>query len=78
MSVRGGYNIYGSPFRNAGSMGERTGYSFGFGVRDKAYFMDFAYNHTKTETDYYLYYSAPASANTIKTNAYSLTLGFRF
>ena len=78
MALRGGYNIYGSPFRNSGSLGERTGYSFGLGVRDKAYFVDFAYNHSKTESNYYMYYSAPPSLNEIKTNAYSLTLGFRF
>ncbi len=78
MALRGGYNIYGSPFRNSGSLGERTGYSFGLGVRDKAYFIDFAYNHSKTESNYYMYYSAPPSLNEVKTNAYSLTLGFRF
>ncbi len=78
LAVRGGYNIYGSPFRDLGSLGERTGYSFGLGVRDKAYFIDFAYNHSKSEGNYSLYNIAPVSANEIKTNAYSLTLGFRF
>jgi hypothetical protein len=77
-ALRGGYNIYGTPYRNSGTLGSRTGYSFGLGVRDKGYFVDFAYNHSKSEVNYYLYYSAPPSLNTIKTNAYSLTLGFRF
>lgn len=78
VALRGGYNIYGSPYKNAGSVGERTGYSFGLGVREKAYFADFAYNHSNSEVNYYLYNAAPASSNQIRTNAYTLTLGFRF
>ena len=77
---RGGYNFYGSPYRNRdeGSIGSRNGYSLGMGIRDKGYFLDFAYNHTKSEAYYYLYDISPSSTNTMKTNLYSLTLGFRF
>ncbi len=78
MALRGGYNIYGSPYRNSGSLGARTGFSLGLGIRDKGYFVDFAYNHSSSEVNYYLYNIAPASKNEIKTNAYSLTFGFRF
>jgi hypothetical protein len=77
-ALRGGYNFYGTPYRASGSDGSRTGYSFGIGVREKGYFADFSYNHSSSDAYYYLYNTAPPSANTIKTNAYSLTVGFRF
>jgi hypothetical protein len=77
-SLRGGYAIYGSPYRSEGNNGARTGFSAGAGIRDKAYFVDFAYNHSNADATYYLYNTAPASSNQIKTNSYSLTLGFRF
>lgn len=78
VAFRGGYSFYGTPFRDTGNTGDRNGYSFGIGVREKAYFVDFAYNHSNSETNYYLYSSAPKSNNQIKTNAYSLSMGFRF
>jgi hypothetical protein len=78
VALRGGYNIYGTPYRGSGTVGQRNGYSFGIGVRDKGYFVDFAYNHSKSEAYYYMYSIAPSSYNTTKTNAYSLTFGFRF
>jgi hypothetical protein len=78
VALRGGYSFYGTPFRDSGNTGDRNGYSFGIGIRDKAYFVDFAYNHSSSETRYYLYSTAPASYNQIRTNAYSLTMGFRF
>jgi hypothetical protein len=77
-SLRGGYSIYGTPFRGSGNYGERTGFSFGAGIRDKDYFVDFAYNHSTADVNYYLYSIAPASYNQVKYNSYSLTLGFRF
>jgi len=77
-ALRGGYNFYGTPYRGSDSDGDRNGYSFGIGVREKSFFADFAYNHSKSMAYYYLYGGSPSSHNTIKTNAYSLTLGFRF
>jgi hypothetical protein len=78
VALRGGYSFSGSPYRDSGNIGDRNGYSFGIGLRDKAYFVDFAYNHSISNTKYYLYSTAPPSYNEIRTNAYSLTLGFRF
>lgn len=78
VALRGGYSFYGTPFRDMGKTGDRNGYSFGIGVRDKGYFVDFAYNHSNTDAKYYLYGTAPASTNHIRTNAYSLSVGFRF
>ena len=78
VAFRGGYSFYGTPFRDSGTTGDRNGYSFGIGVRDKGYFVDFSYNHSKSEANYYLYNTAPVSKNQIQTNAYSLSVGFRF
>jgi hypothetical protein len=78
LAFRGGYSFCATPFRDAGNTGDRNGYSFGIGVRDKGYFVDFAYNHSNTEAKYYLYGTAPPSTNRIRTNAYSLSMGFRF
>lgn len=77
-AIRGGYSFYGSPYKGSDSKGNRNGYSMGIGIRDKGYFVDFSYNHSKSNAYYYLYGGAPESYNTINTNAYSLTLGFRF
>jgi len=77
-AFRGGYSFYGTPYVGSDSEGDRNGYSFGVGIRDKGYFVDFSYNHMKSNAYYYMYGEAPESYNTIKTNAYSLTLGFRF
>jgi hypothetical protein len=78
VALRGGYSFSGTPFRDSGNTGDRNGYSFGIGVRDKGYFVDFAYNHSNMEAKYYLYGTAPESTNRIRTNAYSLSMGFRF
>jgi hypothetical protein len=77
-AFRAGYSYYGSPYKGSNSEGDRNGYSFGIGLRDKGYSVDFAYNHSKSMAYYYLYSISPASNNTIKSNSFSLTVGFRF
>ena len=78
-AFRGGYSIFGSPYKgeSLSGLGSRTGYSFGFGIHEKAYFLDFSYNHIDSTDNYYIYGYAPASKNTYNNNAYSFTLGFR-
>ena len=76
-AFRGGYSINGSPYKGGSTFGASTGYSFGFGIHDKDYFVDFAYNHRSLEDNFYLYSYAPASKNTYKINNYSFTLGFK-
>lgn len=78
-AIRGGYSLYGSPYtgESMSGLGSRTGYSFGFGIREKLYFLDFAFSHTDSKANYYIYYNAPVSVNTYSSNVYSLTLGFR-
>ena len=79
-AIRGGYNLYGSPYKNEGSLGlgSRQGYSLGFGMHEKGYFLDFAFTHTTADDNYYFYDIAPASKNTYITNNYSLTVGVKF
>lgn len=77
-SFRGGYSIYGTPYAGTDSKGARNGFSFGTGIRGNGYYADFSYNHTFSESYYYLYSTSPSSFNKVKTNAYSLTIGFRF
>ncbi len=79
LALRGGYNIYGSPYKGESmtGRGSRSGYSFGFGVRQKIYFFDFSFSHSSMEDNYYLYNIAPASTNTYNSNSYSLTVGLR-
>jgi hypothetical protein len=78
-ALRGGFNMYGSPYKGEGmsGLGSRTGYSLGFGIREEAYFIDFSFNHVDSKDNYYIYGYAPASNNESKGNAYSMTLGFR-
>ncbi len=78
-AIRGGYSLYGSPYKgeNATGLGSRTGYSLGFGIQDKSYFIDFAYNHMNSKDNYYIYNYAPASNNIYNSNTFSFTLGFR-
>ncbi len=78
-AFRGGYNMYGSPYKgqNMSGLGSRTGYSFGFGIHEQAYFVDFSFNHVDSKDNYYIYGYAPASKNTYKSNTYGFTLGFR-
>jgi len=79
-SVRGGYAIYGSPFKDGINNGLTSSYSLGFGIRERKFFLDFAYVYTKTSEDYYLYSGAltEASSNTIERHKFQSTLGFKF
>jgi hypothetical protein len=77
-TLRGGYGMYGTPYKGESTMGERTGYSFGIGMRKNGMIIDFAYNHSSFEGNYYMYSGAPPSNNLVKTNLYSLTLGYRY
>jgi len=78
-AFRGGTSFYGSPYKgeSASGLGSRMGYSFGLGVHEKAYFIDFSFNHIESKDNYYIYGYAPASENKYTNNAFSFTLGFR-
>ncbi|MCF8301981.1 MAG: hypothetical protein K9I94_01795 [Bacteroidales bacterium] len=79
-SIRGGYAIYGSPYQGGINDEELTSYTFGFGFREKDYFVDLAYVRNEYSTDYYLY-----SANLVDAakldharSMFMITLGIRY
>ncbi|MBL4657962.1 MAG: hypothetical protein JKX73_08180, partial [Flavobacteriales bacterium] len=79
-SIRGGYALYGSPFKSGVNDGVRENYSFGFGIREDDFYIDFAYIFSKTSEDYYLYSGdiiAP-TPTTSESHTFQTTLGFRF
>ena len=81
-SLRGGYGIYGSPFKSGINDGKKTAMSFGFGLRQKGYFLDFAYVKTNQDENYYLYAASPSELNPVKntltSQSFMMTLGFKF
>ena len=54
-SLRGGYAIYGSPYKEAINDGKRTVVSGGIGIIEKNYFIDLSCVRTKSSENYYLY-----------------------
>lgn len=97
-SLRGGYGIYGNPWEKtvkidgndytiANSNDSFSNYSFGFGYREKHFFVDFAYRITSTKESFKVYEMSvnsiePSGANIAMlkglNNQATLTLGFRF
>jgi hypothetical protein len=79
-SIRGGYAIYGSPYKSGINDGKKTYITGGFGIIDKNYFVDFGYVYSTSTEDYYLYnYSDMTPASTKKhTQNFLITLGFKF
>ncbi len=81
VSLRGGAFYYESPFAegeiNAGS--DMLGYSFGFGINNSSYFLDFSYTNRFNQSEYVLY-QQPLNIATIESTQHQLlfTLGFRF
>lgn len=81
-SFRGGYGMYGSPFKSGLNDGAKTTYSLGLGIREAGYFIDFAYLRTIAKEDYYLYEITPSLLNPVKneftTQSFMMTLGLKF
>lgn len=79
-SFRGGYAMFGNPFKTEINDGARSSLSFGLGYREKNYFIDFAYVMTQGKEDYYLYEPSlvPAVQNDFRQNSFLVTLGFRY
>ncbi len=79
-SFRAGYAMYGNPFSTEINTEERTSVSFGFGFRQKQYFIDLAYLMTTYSDDYYIYdpYFVSPAKNDYTQNAVMLTMGFRY
>lgn len=81
ISLRGGYRFTESPYENANSSADITGYSFGLGIKlSRAINFDFAFNNT-TYTDSYKFINidnVEAANLDIDTNRFTSTLVFRF
>ncbi|MFA4852772.1 MAG: hypothetical protein WC599_09660 [Bacteroidales bacterium] len=79
-SLRGGYAIYGSPYKSGINDGKKTAISGGFGIIDKDYFIDFGYVYSKAEEDYYLYNSSHVNPvnNEMTSHNFLITLGLKF
>ena len=79
-SIRGGYAMYGNPYKNNINNGSRSSYSIGFGIREAEYYLDFAYVLTQGTSKYYLYDPALVSAATLNHSSSSVmvTLGFKY
>jgi len=80
ITIRGGYSIYGSPYKTGINDAERTSISFGIGIREKDYYMDVAYVYTKSKEDYYLYNPVLVKPveNKLTSNNIMITLGVKF
>lgn len=79
-SIRGGYALYGSPFKDNINTGTKTSYTFGLGYRGDGFFVDAAYVYSIASEDYYLYdptLVSPAK-NTYNTSNIMLTIGFKY
>lgn len=77
---RGGYALYGSPYKSGGDFGETTFQTFGLGYRDGSFSIDFAYVNAQRSDTYFIYdaaYVEPA-VNDYQEDQYVLTVGFQF
>lgn len=78
-SIRGGYALYGNPFKNNLNDETEQMISGGIGIREKNYFLDFAYVNSSVKTDYYLYPKvAEAAEITTTKHMFVCTLGWKF
>ncbi len=78
-SFRGGYALYGNPFKNNLNDETEQLISGGIGIREKNYFLDFAYVNSTSKTDYYLYPKvAEASRLNTAKHMFICTLGWKF
>ena len=80
ISLRGGYGIFGSPYKSNVNDGKGTLASLGIGYRAADYYVDFAYTNYKMDEYYYLYGVDPANSASIKStnNMFMVTFGLKF
>lgn len=86
-SIRGGFSYFGSPFANELNDMSTTSIHAGFGIREKSYFIDFAYVYSMRSEDYYFYSPDiinnlgmtlnPVKIDMVKSS-FLITLGLRF
>lgn len=84
-AFRGGYSYYGDPFKdgmNPGVEAIRSNYTLGLGIRDKGYFIDFAYIFSQGQEFYVPYLLTnkvvEGTENDISSHNVVITVGFRY
>jgi len=78
LSIRGGYVFEESPYKNTTTLGDLTGFSFGFGYFLGSYNIDLSYSRTQQDRKQQLYdvgLTDVASINTSRNN-YVLTIAY--
>lgn len=84
---RGGYAIYGSPYKPGINDGATDQLSLGIGFRQQDYYVDFAWVKSSYKEDKYMYwvpevedhdFKIPVANQTFNRQLYMLTLGWRF
>jgi hypothetical protein len=76
--LRGGYALYGSPYKPGVNDGKLQSFSAGIGLREDQYFLDISFVHSIMSEDYYLYSSAQAAKNDFAANTLLLTFGIKY
>ncbi len=80
-SLRLGYALYGSPFKDQSLMSSKQHISGGIGYRHDGLFIDLAYVRTMFQEKYYLYnsyFNPNPSINQITSGSIMLTIGTKF
>lgn len=84
---RGGYAIFGSPYKSGVNDGKGNQFSLGLGFRQQDYYIDFAYVNSNYKEDRYMYwvpegenlnFVTPVANQSFSRQQYMLTLGWRF
>lgn len=82
LALRGGYAFYGSPYSSAeiNKDASYSSFSGGIGIREKDFFIDFAYVYTTHDEKYFMYAhnSLDPASNNSNTSKFLATFGFRF
>lgn len=79
LSFRGGYNISANPYVY-GSDATNSTYSLGLGIRDKNFYVDFAWAHSSMNEEYYLYsvnYVPPVDLK-MMNDSFLMTIGIKY
>lgn len=78
LSLRGGYRMEASPYKNLTTIGDLTGYSAGLGYNFGATRVDLAYTHSKRNTQPSLFNTGLTDAPSINTIQNNLSLSLLF
>ena len=79
-SIRSGFNYLGNPYKNSSINGIRKNYSFGVGIREENYFLDFGYVLSEFSSIHYLYDKNLVNPVNIenKSHNFLMTIGINF